>query len=402
MRVLIQLELHQIDAVEKMHNGCVLKGGTGSGKTLTSLVYIFEKLLGGQTPIYPGHTYVRQTDNTPVYVISTPKKRDSLDWSKESSIIPMKLEKIDSWNNISKYEHIRDAIFIFDETKVIGYGSWTRSFLKIVKNNKWMLLSATPADTWIEFMPVFIANGYYRNKTEFEREHIIWSRFAKYPKVERYVNVSKLIRIRDKVLVRMHFTRNTIQHHRDILCEYDSAGYKRLIEDRWNIFENEPIRDISQLCYIIRKLVNSDITRLDALDDILAERHKLIVFYNHNYELDILRDWCISNELNFAEWNGHKHQQIPETEQWVYLCQYTAAQEAWNCITTDCIVFYSQTYSYKALAQSIGRIDRMNTPYVDLYYYHLTSISPIDTMIRSALTKKENFNEIRWLESFFK
>lgn len=399
---MIQLELHQIDAVEKMHNGCVLKGGTGSGKTLTSLVYIFEKLLGGQTPIYPGHTYVRQTDNTPVYVISTPKKRDSLDWSKESSIIPMKLEKIDSWNNISKYEHIRDAIFIFDETKVIGYGSWTRSFLKIVKNNKWMLLSATPADTWIEFMPVFIANGYYRNKTEFEREHIIWSRFAKYPKVERYVNVSKLIRIRDKVLVRMHFTRNTIQHHRDILCEYDSAGYKRLIEDRWNIFENEPIRDISQLCYIIRKLVNSDITRLDALDDILAERHKLIVFYNHNYELDILRDWCISNELNFAEWNGHKHQQIPETEQWVYLCQYTAAQEAWNCITTDCIVFYSQTYSYKALAQSIGRIDRMNTPYVDLYYYHLTSISPIDTMIRSALTKKENFNEIRWLESFFK
>lgn len=393
---MIQLEDYQMEAVERMHNGCILKGGTGSGKTLTSLVYIFEKVLGGETPIYPKHTYHRQMYDTPVYVITTSKKRDSLDWIKESSNIPMEIENVDSWNNIKKYETIQNSIFIFDETKVIGYGAWTKSFLKIVKNNKWVLLSATPADTWLEFMPVFIANGYYRNKTEFEREHVIWSRFAKYPKVERYINVSKLIRIRDQILVRMHFQRSTTQHHIDIFCDYDEGAYSTLMDDRWDIFENKPIRDISQLCYSLRKVVNSDSSRISALDDIVKDHPRVIIFYNYNYELDILRNYCETNNLTYSEWNGHNHQEIPESEQWIYLCQYTAAQEAWNCITTDCMVFYSQTYSYKSLIQSAGRIDRMNTSYTDLYYYHLVSSSSIDSMIKKALGLKENFNEAKW------
>jgi hypothetical protein len=257
-------------------------------------------------------------------------------------------------------------MFIFDETRVIGYGSWTKAFLKITANNKWILLSATPADSFLEFMPLFIANGFYKNKTEFERRHIIWSRFAKYPKVDRYMNVGQLIRNRDSILVTMHLRRTTTQNHQDIICDYDTMMWDRIFKERWNIYKNKPIREISELCYTLRKLVNSDKSRCMALDDIFEEHPKLIIFYSFNYELKILRGWCEANDIVYSEWNGHKHEQIPDSDKWAYLCQYTAASDAWNCIETDTMVFYSQTYSYKASIQAAGRIDRMNTPFTDL------------------------------------
>lgn len=392
---MIQLTDYQVDAIRKMHNGCILRGGTGSGKTLTSLAYVYETLLHGETPLFPNHGYKKQLENTKVYVITTPKKRDSGDWTSEAANVPMELEKIDSWNNIGKYEDVSDAIFIFDETKVIGYGAWTHSFLKITKKNRWVLLSATPADTWLEYMPVFIANGYFKNKTEFERAHVVWSRFAKYPKVERYIGISKLCWIRDQILVDMHCERRTVQHHVTVMCDYDSISYNIMWNERWDILNKRPFRDISQLCYGVRKLVNSDESRTEHLLPIYEKHRKIIVFYNYNYELDLLRLWCQEHNLVYAEWNGQKHEPVPSGSRWVYLCQYTAAQEAWNCIETDCTVFYSQTYSYKALLQSIGRIDRMNTPFIDLYYYHFMSLSGIDRMIQKALVQKENFNEKR-------
>jgi len=390
-----------MDAIEKMHNGCILRGGTGSGKTLTSLVHVFEKILRGSSPLYPGHNYICPSVDIPVYVITTPKKRDTCDWTKEASMVPLILANVDSWNNIKKYENIQNSIFIFDESKVIGYGAWTHSFLKITKNNTWVLLSATPADTWLEYMPVFLANGFYKNKGEFEREHVMWSRFAKYPKVERYINTGRLIRHRDSILVDMPDSRPTTQHHKDIVCDFDKTQYDTLSKDRWNIFENQPIRDISQLCYLLRRVVNSDKSRIHALLPIYARHKKVIVFYNFNYELDILRVWCSSNHIVYSEWNGRNHDDIPDTKFWVYLCQYTAAKEAWNCITTDCMVFYSQTYSYKALIQSAGRIDRMNTSFLHLYYYHFVASAPIEVAIQKALMHKENFNEGIWLSSEF-
>lgn len=394
---MIQLTDYQIDAIKRMKNGCVLRGGTGAGKTLTSLVYIFEKVLEGQTPIYPKHKYIKPTNKTPVYVITTPKKRDSGDWTSEAALVPMDLHTVDSWNNIKKYEHVKDSIFIFDETKITGYGSWAYSFIKIAKNNKWILLSATPGDSFIEYTSLFVANGFYKNKTEFEREHIVWSRFAKYPKVERYLNISKLIRLRDSILIEMPTVRATTQNHKNIICDYDQIDYDILFKKRWNFYDNKPIRDISQLCYLLRRVVNSNPSRLDALDLIYKKHKRLIIFYNYNYELDILREWCKNKKLLYSEWNGHNHDELPDGKTWVYLCQYTAAQEAWNCIETDCTIFYSQTYSYKALTQSAGRIDRMNTPYKFLYYYHLVSTSSIDVAIQKALTRKENFNEGKWI-----
>lgn len=394
---MLQLHPHQIDAVSKMHNGCILVGGTGSGKTLTSLVYVFELMLNGETPVYPKHTYKKPARDIPVHVITTPKKRDSLDWLREAANIPIQLHIVDSWNNIQKYSHVKDAIFIFDETRVIGSGAWVKAFLKITANNQWILLSATPADTWMEMIPVFIANGFYKNRTHFLNEHVIFSRFSKYPKVERYLNISKLIKLRDLIFVKMYYEMHTEQIHIPRICEYNRNEYQVLMVNRWNIFKDQPIRDISELCYALRTLVNSDPSRIKELNKIFKKHRKVIIFYNYNYELDILREWCDNKNIPYAEWNGHKHEEIPEEDSWVYICQYTAAQEAWECIETDCIVFYSQTYSYKALIQSAGRIDRMTTQFNKLYYYHLISSSSIDLAIKKSLKTKKNFNESKFI-----
>ena len=374
---------YQQDAVDRLRNGSILCGGVGSGKSRTSLAYY--------------HKVARTKD---LYIITTARKRDTKEW--EDEVEPFGIKRkvvIDSWNNIGKYKDVIGAFFIFDEQRVVGYGAWVKSFLKITRANEWILLSATPGDTWQDYIPVFIANGFYRNKTEFAREHIIYSRFSKYPKIDRYVNEGKLLRLRRQILVTMDFKRKTVSHHEDVYVSYDIPLYKDVTRSRWDPYKNEPIPDASGLCYVWRKIVNTSEARQVALLEIFEKHPKLIIFYNFNYELDILKEvFGVYAGVQVAEWNGHKHESIPTGPSWVYLVQYTAGAEGWNCITTDTIVFYSQNYSYKIRQQAAGRIDRLNTPYTDLYYYHLKSRSGIDLAISKALKEKKKFNESKYVK----
>lgn len=325
----------------------------------------------------------------PIFLLSKDSKENALNHGVKVTI--------DSWNNIKKYQEVEGAFFIFDEQRVVGSGAWVKAFLKITKVNEWILLSATPGDTWTDYIPVFLANGFYRNKTEFIREHVIYSRYAKFPKVERYVGLRRLERLRDRILVDMDFQRKTVQHHEDVYVKYDISKYKEAMKLRWDPFKQEPIQQAAGLCYVLRRIVNEDQSRQVALLELLEKHPRMIVFYNFDYELDILKGVLGVYEdegiFEIAEWNGHKHQPIPTSNNWVYLVQYTAGAEGWNCVQTDTIVFYSQQYSYKVLEQSCGRIDRLNTRYIDLYYYHLRSRSGIDLAIWRALKEKKKFNE---------
>lgn len=397
---------YQMDAVNKMRNGCILNGGVGSGKSRTGLYYYFKEQGGSIDSKY------REMKNPKdLYIITTAMKRDSLEWegeltnfllttNKDEAIYYSHTVVIDSWNNIKKYADVRNSFFIFDEDRVTGKGVWVKSFLKIAKANDWIILSATPGDTWEQYIPVFIANGFYKNKTEFIREHVIYSRYTNFPKIDRYINTGRLIRLRNKILIDMDFTRKTIAHHEDVYVRYDISKYKDAIRTRWDPFKDEPIQQASGLCYVLRKIVNEDDSRQIALIDIFEKHPRLIVFYNFDYELDILKDIYYGEDVEISEWNGHAHNPIPTSKRWVYLVQYTAGCEGWNCIKTDTIVFYSQNYSYKVMAQASGRIDRLNTPYRDLYYYHLKSRSGIDLAISKALGDKKKFNETRWINRF--
>ena len=394
---------YQMDAVNRMKNGCILNGGVGSGKSRTGLYYYFKEQGGSIDP-----DYVPMKNPKDLYIITTAMKRDSLEWEGElanylistnpdESLYKNKVV-IDSWNNIKKYKDIYGAFFIFDEDRVTGKGTWVKTFLNIARKNNWIILSATPGDTWEQYIPVFIANGFYKNKTEFTREHIIYSRYTKYPKIERYVNTGRLVKLRNQILIDMDFSRKTIPHHEDIYVTYDIAMYKQAIKTRWDPYKDEPMQQASSLCYVLRRIVNEDESRQVALMQ-LAEKHpRIIVFYNFDYELDILKELYYGNNVQIAEWNGHLHQPIPESKRWVYLVQYTAGCEGWNCIKTDTIVFYSQNYSYKVVTQAAGRIDRLNTPFRDLYYYHFKSRSGIDLAIGKALSEKRQFNENRWVK----
>ena len=394
-----------MDAVKKMFNGCILCGGVGSGKSRTALFYYFKENGGW----IDKEKYTPMENPQDLYIISTARKRDTLEWEGELANYLLYPDKktgetkfgnkimVDSWNNIKKYSDVRGAFFIFDEDRVTGSGAWVKAFLKIAKSNNWIILSATPGDVWSDYIPVFIANGFYRNKTEFTREHIVYSRYCNYPKIDKYVNTRRLIRLRDRILVDMDFDRKTIAHHEDVLCRYDTSKYKYVIRNRWDIYKNEPIQQASGLCYVLRRVVNSDESRQAALLEIFEKHPKMIVFYNFDYERDLLIEMFGIYEddgiFELAEWSGHAHQPVPDSNSWVYLVQYTAGAEGWNCIKTDTIVFYSQNYSYKIMQQASGRIDRLNTPYNDLYYYHLKSKSGIDLAISRALKEKKKFNE---------
>lgn len=403
----ISLYDYQIDAVNRMKNGCILCGGVGSGKSRTSLAYYYKEQ-GGKLGT---KSYVDMKNPRDLYIITTARKRDTKEW--EGELVPFLLTTnpevayyknkvvIDSWNNIGKYKDVHSAFFIFDEQRVVGSGAWVKAFLNIARKNNWILLSATPGDTWSDYIPVFVANGFYKNKTEFIREHVIYSRFTKYPKIDRFINTGRLVRLRNDILVTMDFKRQTVAHHEDVYCRYDIAKYKDVSKLRWDPYKNEPIINAAGLCYTWRKIVNTDDSRQVALLELFEKHPKMIIFYNFNYELDILKEVFGNVACEVAEWNGHLHQPIPNGKSWVYLVQYTAGAEGWNCITTDTIVFFSQNYSYKVMQQAAGRIDRLNTRFIDLYYYHLKSRSGIDLAISRALSQKRNFNEGKYAGSRF-
>ena len=400
------LEDYQLDAISRLQTGSILCGGVGSGKSRTALAYYFMQEGGEVMPTYlPMRAKPRD-----LYIITTARKRDTLEW--EGELAPFLLSThpeqnqfygntvvVDSWNNIKKYVDVEDAFFIFDEQRVVGYGAWTKAFLKIAEKNDWILLSATPGDTWTDYIPVFIANRFYQNKSEFNREHVVLSRYTKFPKVEKYLNTGRLIRLRDRILVDMDFKRKTVSHHEDIYVRFDVSKYKEAIKNRWDPYKQEPIQQAGALCYVLRRIVNEDTSRQVALLELYEKHPKMIVFYNFDYELDILMNIAQAADIEIAQWNGHKHQPVPDGDRWVYLVQYTAGCEGWNCIKTNTIIFYSQNYSYKVMQQASGRIDRLNTPYTDLYYYHLKSRSGIDLAISRALSEKKQFNEgkfVKW------
>lgn len=395
----INLRDYQQEAIEKMHNGCILCGDVGSGKSRTSIAYYFKEQ-GGE--LY-SDDYVPMQEPRDLYIITTARKRDTFEWEQE--LAPFLLSThddlnyynnhvtIDSWNNVYKYIDRYGAFFIFDEQRVVGSGSWVKAFLKIAVKNRWILLSATPGDKWHDYIPVFVANGFYKNKTQFEREHVIWNRFTKYPKVDRYINQGILIKHRNAILVRMKDQRTTRRHYSLILTGYDVDNYNMIMKDRWNIYDEEPIKEISKMCYLLRRVCNEDLSRILELKKLVMENPKTIIFYNFNYELELIRAMLDEIQMPYSEWNGQKHEEIPKTEKWAYLVQYSAGAEGWNCIETNVEILYSQNYSYKITHQAEGRIDRINTPFSDLYYYILRSSSSIDLAIARDLKNKGTFNE---------
>lgn len=392
---------YQIEAIEKMHNGSILCGKVGSGKSRTSIAYYF--MTEGKGSVIG--EYIPMCTTVNLYIITTARKRDTKEW--EAELTPFLISSdhpedtiyqdlevhIDSWNNIAKYVGVKNAFFIFDEQRVVGRGAWVKAFLKITKANHWILLSATPGDTWMDYVPVFIANGFYKNRTEFNEKHVVFNRFAKYPQVDRYVNQGRLLKYRNDILVEMSYTKPTRSHDEVIEVSYDRELYKDIVRTRWNVYEDKPTTNAAELCYVARKSVNSDPSRIEAVLELIQNHPKIIVFYNYDYELEMLKSAPYDKDISIAEWNGHKHQLIPHADRWIYLVQYTAGAEGWNCIETDTMIFFSLNYSYKIMAQSAGRIDRMNTPFTDLYYYRLRSNSPVDIAIQRALKKKQNFNE---------
>lgn len=460
-----ELRPHQRKAVEELSNGKVLVGGVGTGKTLTALAYFYEKVLGGRLGDFGSIQNV-----TDLYVFTTARKRDDLDWQLEASRMGMSTDReasatgvkvtVDSYNNIQKYKDIHNAFIILDEQRMVGSGAWTKTFIHLAKSNRWIMLSATPGDKWEDYIPLFLANGFYRNRTEFTRSHLVFSYYGRYPKLERYLGEQKLNRLRNQITVEMPYERHTTRHMHDVPVEYDKELFKKVVKDRWHVYENRPLKDVSELFAVMRKVVNSDETRMRRLRELLSEHPRVIVFYNFDYELEILRKLTEtrssgsetlalrstgkdgttsengqtpfttkssltlspenessstqvltndgmgqiqkdrtsgspsqSTSIQIAEWNGHKHEPVPTSDRWVYLVQYAAGAEAWNCTSTDTIVFYSLTYSYRHFHQAQGRIDRLDTPFSHLHYYILKSKSFIDLGVARALDSKKDFNE---------
>ena len=384
----VKLYPHQRTAIDKMHNGCILWGDVGTGKSLTAAAY-----------------YVENEAPRDVYVFTTAKKRDDLDWDKEFIQFGVSTHArgpktgqlfVDSWNQIKKYQNVTGAFLVFDEQRLVGSGAWVKAFLRMSRRNRWILLSATPGDSWMDYLPVFMAHGFFKTRQEFKDTHVKYNPYTKFPKIEGYVRTEVLEKYRDQLLVHMPLDRHTTRHLKQVDVEFDHVSFDKVLKERWNNFEDRPVKTASELFHLLRRIVYSHPSRVRETRKLLKIHPRLIVFYNFNYELEILRG--LSDVTTVAEWNGQKHESVPTTESWVYLVQYTAGAEGWNCTTTNATLFYSLPYSYKIWHQAHGRVDRINTPFVDLFYYRFMSRAMIDKAVRASLLEKKDFNEAAFIK----
>lgn len=399
----IELDDIQLKALKEIQNGSIVNGNVGSGKSRVACTDYFTRVLGASVRINSEGSFAYDGDPRPVVVITTALKRDKCEWEGEFADFGVAATPersfggisltVDSWNNITKYEDVKGAHFILDEQRLVGNGAWVQAFFKIAKHNSWIMLSATPGDVWMDYRPVFIAHGFYKNATDFNTQHVIMAPYVKFPKVDRYVNTGKLLKYKSQILVDMPVARHTKRHIHNVILDYDLERFNRVLKDRWHVYEDRPLRDIAELFLVARKVVNDNPARLEKVQEVLKDHPRLVIFYNFNYELDALRKLAGDAGLDVAEWNGHKHEPVPTSDRWAYLVQYTAGAEGWNCVTTDATVFYSLNYSYKINQQAMGRIDRRNTSYTDLHYYILKTNSMIDLAIDRSLKEKKNFNE---------
>lgn len=402
------LDEEQIKAVDKMKNGCILRGDVGSGKSRTALYYYYTKVCGGKLKVNGVGETVHPINPPDIYIITAVKKREKKEWEEEGARFGISVDRdnssggrihVDSWNNILKYKDVTNCFFIFDEQRLVGSGAWVKAFYQIAKNNRWVLLSGTPGDVWMDYVPVFIANGFYRSRREFIDSHVVYSFYGRYPKIERYFDTGILERYRRDITVLMPVRRHTRRHIVNRFVDYDKVKYDKIVKEKWNEEEERPIKDAAELVKLLRRVVNKDKSRVFTIADIQKQKKRVIVFYHFNYELELLEDWCTADGIPFAQWNGHFHQEIPDTDEWVYLVQYVAGAEAWNCTSTDTIVFYSINYSYRITEQCRGRIDRMDTKYTDLFYFTLISKASIDLSIENAQRRKMKFNEKSFVSS---
>lgn len=402
----ITLKPHQLKALGEMKNGCILKGGVGTGKSLTAIGYFFTEVCGGDFKVNGIDEWKPMATPKDLYIITTAKKRDKLEWESEAAHFMLGRDPehsfggvkvhVDSWNNIINYTEVKNAFFIFDEQRLVGSGAWVKAFYKIAEANEWVVLSATPGDNWMDYIPVFVANGYYKNRTEFIRRHVVFKSFSKFPAVDHYVETGRLLKLRNRLIIDMPYERHTVRHVQNVIVEHDERLMHNVVKDRWNVYEDRPIRDIAEMFRVARRLANSDPSRLYQVIRLAKKHPRLIIFYNFNYELEDLRTLSEILDIEVSEWNGHKHEELPTGDRWVYLVQYTAGSEGWNCTTTDAEIFYSLNYSYKLYEQAQGRIDRLNTPYTDLFYYVFWSNSMIDKAIHKAIVTKKSFNEYKF------
>lgn len=401
---MVELADYQLKAIQELQNGSILCGGVGSGKSRTAIGYYLFRVCEGSLRVNGIGEFHPMKQPRDLYIITTAKKRDSLEWELELSNFLLTSDQdeltnvfcvkvvIDSWNNIKKYKDVHSSFFIFDEQRVVGSGVWVKTFLNIARKNQWILLSATPGDEWKDYIPVFVANGFYKNKTEFNQRHCVFSRFSKYPKIDRYVDTKQLDKNLKRILVTMEDQRHTIRHEVHLHPKFDKEKYRLVQKMHWNPWDDEPIQESGQWCYLQRRVLNEDPSRILIVDQIYQKHGRVIIFYNFDYELELLREYCEWGRIHHSEWNGHKHENIPDRKKWIYLVQYSAGAEGWNCVTSDAMIFYSQNYSYRITEQAAGRIDRMNTPFQDLYYYYLWARGGIDLAIREKLKEKRNFN----------
>ena len=387
-KMIVELSKGQQLAIKQLRSGNIVRGETGSGKSRTAIAYFYYSDGGSKLVNFEDNSKPTKQ----LFIITEAKKRDDNEWEEECK--PFDLDvTVDSWNNIKKYSDVKNAFFIFDEQRLTGRGAWVKTFYKIIKTNKWILLSATPGDAWIDYLPVFVANGFYKNPTEFIRRHVVYSRFTKYPLIVNYIDCGRLMKLKQLITVDIEYAKETKQHHIDVKVSHDRELYSKVMKNRWDIFSDKPIENASDLFRVVRRIVNTDPHRISEFERLVSEIPKVIVFYNYNYELEIIRDVLDKIKKPYSEWNGHRHDDIKTNEdEWAYVVQYLAGSNGWNCTLTNSMIFYSECGKYNKMHQASGRIDRRNTPFKELNYYHLISNASVDKRIRNAFKAGKDFN----------
>lgn len=384
----------QRQLLNSIEENYIIAADTGTGKTMMAI-----------------HHYLKHNTGEPLLILAPPQKIKEGGWQRELDFVASHYNieipyDIISYGVLSKrWKEYKDWFLVMDECHYVKNPTSQRGKAAInltKQSTNFLLLSATPSSNgWGDTIAYMIMFGYYKNKTQFLKEHAVYNRidYGNGPVnvVSDYRDQEKLQKLYQSFSIKL--AKEDCLDLPPLVFEKvhfkPSKEYNIIKKDR--VLGEELFDNISKLQHGLRFYANQA-DKLKYTEMLLeGTEENVIIFYNYKQENEELKKIAKKLKKKVFEVSGSKTN-LPDKEKWtslknsVTIVQYQAGAAGIELQYANIVIFHTPTYSYQDYEQALGRAYRNGQTKKVTVYQYITK-NTIETSIYQALAAKKDFTE---------
>lgn len=346
------------------------------------------------------------------------KKNDKLPKKEIKAMRPGRQKELRFLKQWKKEMEEKPTIIIADEVQLMKNptAKTSKALMELMKNNITIGLSATPMPNGMldDGVAYLVYNNYYKNQSDFRKQHIPPRMYDRYYKPDVYtidyeIDPNRFFeldlfkeRIKATTFVPDAEVDFEMPHQRLHTLAYDlSQKTINDIYDMSNSYKERRYDSYRQYLSDIKRAISQDSNHVERMKLIVKENKdkQPLIFYETNAQLEVIEKGL--NELNMpykcinGQGNSDKLDDIDttDTEQAIVI-QYKSGGNSIEFTNSFVSIFYGLIYSWGDIAQAMGRNIRRGMPqdsYVNQYF--LLATHPHDSHVYDVIERKEEFSE---------